>query len=187
MRIALSLEGLDKLVHFLLKRGDAQPEMVQKMMDLRDIMTQVVETEIDRQMRVTQDHYHPDDTWLYSTPSTYVLYHYLSSMRTGDGRFMIKRMMHAAEPTQEQRESDYEPPEWWKDYVNDDVLTGRNYNRAIAQREAERNPDIASIPTLRKLAARVIAKNFDAYEPEDFQVLREDHWLEIFTHRRTYE
>ena len=119
MRIALPLEGWDKLVHFLLKQGDAQPEVVQKIMDLRDIMTQVVEMEINRQMRATEYHYDTDDSWLYSTPSRYVLYHYLSSMPTGDGRFMVQRMMHAAEPTQEQRESDYEPPEWWTDYVND--------------------------------------------------------------------
>jgi len=187
MRIALPLEGWDILVHFLLKRGDAQPEVVQKIMDLRDIMTQVVETEIDRQMRATENHYHTDESWLYSTPSRYVLYHYLSSMLTGYGRFMVKRMMHAAEHTQEQREGDYEPPEWWTDYVNDDVLTGRNYLRAREQRDAERNPDIASIPTLEKLAARAIAQNFDTYEPEEFQVLRDDHWQKILAHRRTDE
>ena len=51
----------------------------------------------------------------------------------------------------------------------------------------ERNPDIASIPTLHKLTARVIATNFDTYEPEDFHVLMEDHWRKILTHRRTDE
>jgi len=187
MRIALPLEGWDKLVHFLLKQRDAQPEVVQKIMDLRDIMAQVVETEINRQMRATEYRYDPDDSWIYSTPSIYVLYHYLSSMPTGDGRFMVQSMMHAAEPTQEQRESDDEPPKWWTDYVNDDVLTGRDYHRARMQRDAERNPDIASIPTLHKLTARVIAANFDTYEPEDFHVLMEDHWRKILTHRRTDE
>ena len=92
-------------------------------------------------MTATEYHFDPDDSWRYGTPSDVVLWHFFRAMGPGEGLFLVWKLMDAVEPTQEERESNHEPPEWWLGYVNDDVVTGRNYQREEAQRDAERYPE----------------------------------------------